>query len=212
MLSACSPGADRASAGQPPLADSIHGTAIPESRHLHDDLQSVYPCGRPQPAHHEVDGRDAAAQDHPPCLRHTGHDTQHQPGGDNLPGEDRWRTAEQDRGDDEARRSTVTRLEEITDRIEVEALRDTVQAGSDSEREHQRAETGRSDPPPCWQSLRISEFSRTDRASRAEVGREESREQKRRRQLPAGDEEVLRPSHRTRCPGSDQEEEQAVDD
>src|SRR6266496_1893973 len=83
---------------------------------------------------------------------------------------------------------------------------------SNPEREDDRADAGRADPPPRRKSVRIAERGRADRRTCADVRGEHRREDEPGAEAAAGDEEIGCAAHASSHPGAEGHQRERIDD
>src|SRR5262249_7396941 len=151
------------------------------------------------------EGRDplAAAERAAKVLRHAGDDVEDRRDGDQLSGGYRRRADPQQHGDARAHPASVPQLEKVADGLEIVRRGQPANPRPDPQREHDRAESRRADPPPGGQAVSVAETGRAAGRSPADDGGEHRPEDAAGAGRPAGDEEVPR----ARAPPADPQPE-----
>ena len=164
-----------------------------EAGHLHDQLHHVDPRGRQKAAGGEVDGDDQRRRSRSRstagmCATVSRID----PIATKLSGEDENRSDPEQRRDNAADGRVVSELEVVADRAEVVRGGDLPHRRPDPEREHDRSDRRRSDPPPRGDPAAVADGRGADRRSRADVRGEHRREDQPWSELAPRDEEIAR--------------------
>ena len=162
----------------------------PEACEDDDELHEVHPRAAQESARDEVRDRHERAQGASRQQRKAGDDVEDRGDAEELGGQDGERAEPDERGDQPAHPAAVAALQEIADREIAVGRRLPPHARPDPERQHERADPGRSVPPPGAQPFGVSERRGADGGARADVGREKRREQEPGAQASSGDEEL----------------------
>jgi hypothetical protein len=183
-----------------------------EPEDLHRQLHDVDDRGRQQSASAEIRHDHSGADETSGGLRNTDHDGEDPRDADQLAGKNRDRSHQQQHRDDGADAVVVAPLEKIANRPQIVRFGDAPDARPDPQRQRDRADAGRTHPPPRGQPVAIAEAGGANRRSAADVRRQERREQQPGAQLTPGDEEVARAAHAPADPQAERNLRERVDD
>ena len=113
---------------------------------------------------------------------------------------------------DRANADAVAEFEVVAGGVELVCLRQPPQRRRDGEREEQRADPRRTDPPPGADAFLVRLARDADGRGRADVGRQHRRHEQRRPERTAADEEIAAAADEPRRPDAERDDADRVDD
>ena len=134
-----------------------------EADHLDDHLHDIDDRRRLQASGSEIRGDDGAAQSAAGSARQTDHGVEEKGDAKQLTREDCERADPQQRGNRAAHPPIESPLEKVANRVEVVCCRQTADAGTDEEGQHEGAQRRGADPPGGADAVLVGDARCADR-------------------------------------------------